>query len=68
MADTAIATANQERDVELARLRAITEAENARLAAQPPVTGAQYAAGARPVQDGTLIVEPVEEACPLPGR
>ena len=44
----------------------ISEAENAELAAQPPVTGAQYAQGVRPVRDGTLIVEHAEEACPVP--
>lgn len=52
----------------LSRGRVFTEAENAELAAAPPVTGAQYATGTRPVQGGTLIVEHVEEACPLPGR
>ena len=43
-----------------------TEAENAALVAQPPVTGAQYAQGVRPVRDGTLIVDHAEEACPVP--
>ncbi|MUL66489.1 hypothetical protein BOO86_18590 [Mycobacterium sp. CBMA 234] len=52
----------------LSRGRVFTEMENAELASQPPVTGAQYAQGARPVHDGTLIVDHVEEACPVPGR
>lgn len=50
----------------LSRGRVFSEAENAELAAQPPVTGAQYAQGVRPVRDGTLIVEHAEEACPVP--
>lgn len=51
----------------LSRGRVFTEAENAELAAQPPIVGALYERGARPVQDGTLIVDRAEEACPLPG-
>lgn len=50
----------------LSRGRVFTDAENAELNAQPPVTGAQYAEGVRPVRDGTLIVEHAEEACPVP--
>jgi hypothetical protein len=50
----------------LSRGRVFSEAENAELAAQPPVTGAQYAQGVRPVRDGTLIVEHADEACPVP--
>ncbi|CAM5733349.1 hypothetical protein MAUB1S_03466 [Mycolicibacterium aubagnense] len=51
----------------LSRGRVFTEAENAELGAQPPVTGAQYAQGARPVvTGGTLVVDHVEEACPVP--
>jgi uncharacterized protein len=51
----------------LSRGRVFTDAENAGLAAQPPVTGVQYGQGVRPAQDGTLIVDHVEEACPVPG-
>lgn len=50
----------------LSRGRVFSEAENAELGAQPPVTGVQYAQGARPVTGGTLVVDHVEEACPLP--
>jgi uncharacterized protein len=50
----------------LSRGRVFTEEENAELGAQPPITGAQYAQGARPADDGTLIVDHVEEACPVP--
>lgn len=49
----------------LSRGRVFTEEETAGLAG--PITGAQYEAGARPEHDGTLIVEHVEEACPVPG-
>ncbi|MUL76668.1 DUF779 domain-containing protein [Mycolicibacterium sp. CBMA 226] len=50
----------------LSRGRVFTEEENAELGVQPPITGAQYAQGARPERDGTLIVDHVEEACPVP--
>ncbi len=50
----------------LSRGRVFTEAENAELRAQPPVTGAQYAAGLRPADTGTHIVAEAAEACPLP--
>jgi uncharacterized protein len=52
----------------LSRGRAFTDAENDLLTEQPPVTGAQYADGARPVREGTLIVAEAQEACPIPGR
>lgn len=52
----------------LSRGRAFTDAENEELAAQPPITGAQYAEGARPVQTGTSVVAEAEDACPVPGR
>ena len=52
----------------LSRGRAFTEAENAELTAQPPVTGAQYADGARPVETGTHVVAEAEGACPIPAR
>ncbi|WP_071286539.1 DUF779 domain-containing protein [Mycolicibacterium llatzerense] len=50
----------------LSRGRVFSEAENAELGAQPPVTGAQYAAGLRPADTGTHIVAEAAEACPLP--
>jgi uncharacterized protein (DUF779 family) len=52
----------------LSRGRAFSEAENAELAAHPPVTGAQYAEGARPVETGTRVVAEAEGACPIPAR
>ncbi len=52
----------------LSRGRAFTEAENAQLTSQPPVTGAQYADGARPVETGTHVVAEAEDACPIPAR
>lgn len=52
----------------LSRGRAFTDAENEELAAQPPITGAHYAEGARPVQTGTSVVAEAEDACPVPGR
>jgi uncharacterized protein (DUF779 family) len=52
----------------LSRGRAFTEAENAELTGHPPVTGAQYADGARPVQTGTHVVAEAEGACPIPAR
>ncbi len=50
----------------LSRGRVFSEAENAELAAQPPIVGAQYAAGLRPADTGTHIVAEAAEACPLP--
>ena len=52
----------------LSRGRAYTEAENAELSAHPPVTGAQYADGARPAESGTHVVAEAEDACPIPQR
>ncbi len=52
----------------LSRGRAFTDVENAALAEQPPVTGAQHSAGARPPDTGTHIVEEASDACPVPGR
>jgi uncharacterized protein (DUF779 family) len=52
----------------LSRGRAFTEAENAQLTSHPPVTGAQYAEGARPVETGTHVVAEAEDACPIPAR
>ncbi len=51
----------------LSRGRAFTDAENTVLAAHPPVTGAQYATGKRPLQTGTQIVAEAVDACPVPG-
>ncbi|MGV0740781.1 DUF779 domain-containing protein [Mycolicibacterium sp. XJ870] len=52
----------------LSRGRAFTEAENDELTMEPPITGARYAAGARPVDEETRIVAVAEDACPVPGR
>ena len=51
----------------LSRGRAFTDAENQSLAEHPPVTGADYAAGARPPRKGTHIVAQAVDACPVPG-
>src|SRR5438270_12931374 len=47
----------------LSRGRAFTDAENAELADHPPVTGEQYADGARPAETGTHVVAQAEDAC-----
>jgi uncharacterized protein (DUF779 family) len=52
----------------LSRGRAYTDAENVELTAHPPVTGAQYEAGARPAETGTHVVAQAEDACPIPRR
>jgi uncharacterized protein (DUF779 family) len=52
----------------LSRGRAFTDAENAELAGHPPVTGEQYAEGARPAETGTHVVAQAEDACPIPRR
>ena len=52
----------------LSRGRAFTDAENAQLSEHPPVTGEQYASGARPAETGTHIVAQAEDACPIPRR
>jgi uncharacterized protein (DUF779 family) len=52
----------------LSRGRAYTEAENVELSGHPPVTGAQYADGARPAETGTHVVAEAEDACPIPKR
>jgi len=51
----------------LSRGRAFTAAELAELAGREPVTGAAYAAGARPPRCGAGIVETAADACPIPG-
>ncbi len=50
----------------LSRGRVFTDEENAEVAGRPPITGAQYAAGARPSDDQTRIVAEAAEACPVP--
>jgi uncharacterized protein (DUF779 family) len=50
----------------LSRGRAFTDTENQLLAQYPPVTGADYALGARPPQTGTEIVAEAIDACPVP--
>jgi uncharacterized protein (DUF779 family) len=52
----------------LSRGRAFTDAENAELNEHPPVTGEQYAEGARPAETGTHVVAQAEDACPIPRR
>ncbi|MEV0668693.1 DUF779 domain-containing protein [Mycobacterium sp. NPDC050441] len=51
----------------LSRGRAFTDEENALLAEQSPVTGAQYSAGARPPDNGSHLVDEAADACPVPG-
>ncbi|SEH49836.1 hypothetical protein SAMN04489835_0553 [Mycolicibacterium rutilum] len=50
----------------LTRGRAFTDDENRALAADPPVTGADYASGARPPAAGSHIVGDAIDACPIP--
>ncbi|MHA3023811.1 DUF779 domain-containing protein [Mycobacterium sp. BMJ-28] len=50
----------------LSRGRVFTDEENAELAGQVPITGAQYAQGARPADGGTRIVAEAADACPVP--
>ncbi|MDT5288697.1 MAG: uncharacterized protein QOF88_3586 [Mycobacterium sp.] len=52
----------------LSRGRAFTDAENVELTDHPPVTGTQYADGARPAETGTHVVAQAEDACPIPRR
>lgn len=51
----------------LSRGRAFTDAENDALVAQPPITGVQYAQGARPEAVRTHVVAEAADACPIPG-
>jgi uncharacterized protein len=55
----------------LSRGRAFTDAENQLLGQHPPVTGADYARGVRPLHNGTHVVAEAsqkgEAACPVPG-
>ncbi|MCF6386375.1 DUF779 domain-containing protein [Mycobacterium sp. MBM] len=50
----------------LSRGRVFTDAETAGL--PTPITGARYAAGERPEQEGSCIVAEAHEACPVPPR
>lgn len=50
----------------LSRGRVFTDDETAELAGRPPITGAAYAAGARPTDDQTRIVAEAAQACPVP--
>ena len=52
----------------LSRGRAFTAAEIDELAACPPLTGAEYAAGKRPADTGSYIVAEASDACPIPQR
>jgi uncharacterized protein (DUF779 family) len=52
----------------LSRGRAFTDAEIDELAACPPLTGAEYAAGKRPADTGSHIVAEASDACPVPQR
>ncbi|OHT92234.1 DUF779 domain-containing protein [Mycobacterium syngnathidarum] len=52
----------------LSRGRAFTDAENALLADQSPVTGTQYSGGVRPPDTGSHLVDEAADACPVPGR
>ncbi|GAS88469.1 DUF779 domain-containing protein [Mycolicibacterium brisbanense] len=52
----------------LSRGRAFTDAEIDELAASPPLTGAEYAAGKRPTDTGSHIVAEASDACPVPQR
>jgi len=50
----------------LSRAIAFTDAELAALADAPPITGAQYAEGARPPATDTHVVAEAVDACPIP--
>jgi uncharacterized protein len=52
----------------LSRGRAFTAAENDRLNAAAPVTGAGYAAGGRPTGPRGAVVAEAADACPVPIR
>ena len=56
----------------LSRGRVYSDQENADLTAHPPITGAQYEAGARPEHRGTRIIDEASEeaalACAIPDR
>jgi uncharacterized protein len=50
----------------LSRGRAFTDEENEQLDAVPPLTGAQYEAGARPPGPRGEVVAEAADACPIP--
>lgn len=50
----------------LSRGRAFSADELAALDEQPPVTGAGYERGDRPIATGTHVVAHAEDACPIP--
>jgi uncharacterized protein (DUF779 family) len=50
----------------LSRGRAFNASENALLDEHPPVTGAQFEAGQRPVETGSHVVAEAVDACPMP--
>ena len=50
----------------LSRGRAFTPDELTELEAHPPVTGAAYERGERPLDTGTHVVAEASEACPIP--
>lgn len=50
----------------LSRGRAFTDDENIQLATVPPLTGAQYEAGARPPGPRGEVVAEAADACPIP--
>jgi uncharacterized protein len=51
----------------LSRGRTFSNVENQLLSAQPPVSGADFARGARPPATKTHIVAEAIDACPVPG-
>ncbi len=52
----------------LSRGRAFSDAENQALKRETPLTGADFALGARPRPAGSHIVAEGVDACPIPGR
>lgn len=52
----------------LSRGRAFSGPEIRRLAAAPPVTGARYAAGERPLDPPAGVVAKASDVCPVPIR
>ncbi len=52
----------------LSRGRAFTDAENARLGAHAPVTGADYERGVRPAGPRPAVVAEAADVCPVPIR
>jgi uncharacterized protein (DUF779 family) len=52
----------------LSRGRAFTPAELEALAADPPITGADYEQGLRPPEREDVVIAHPDEACQIPGR